>query len=156
MYRPIRLSEDSREVDDDNDAMEFVLRNYGPGPALYLQAVVTVETQQEQTEVVRFQVHDRPLHLQEGDFVSLVLSAEDDWVNEMADKYEISQSENEDGGRHENPPMVNLYYSYVSQSGAREPTWKSTERDDTDVLDDIKNPERDARHIELWRVADAR
>lgn len=135
------------------DTTDFGLRNFGPGPALYVQAVATVEQEQEEpVEVTRFQVHDSPIHLREGEFASLVLDEEDDWVSKMAEKHEISTSGGDADGERENPAKVNLYYSYVSQSGSRTPIDISFERGDTDVLDKIKDPDGDARHIELSRV----
>lgn len=137
---------------------DFGLRNFGPGPALYVQAVATVEQEKEEIEVdefTRFQVHESPIHLREGDFASLVLDEEDDWVNEMAEKYEIGQPDGDTDCEQENPPMVNLYYSYVSQSGVRTPGDITYKRADSDVLDKIKEPNAEARHIELWRVVDA-
>lgn len=147
------VREDFKTIDGEGGA-DFGLRNFGPGPALYIQAVATVEHEQEQVEVTRFQVHDSPIHLREGEFASLVLDADDNWVSKMAEKYEIGQSEGNDGEQ-ENPPKVNLYYSYVSQSGARTPTDVSSKRDDSDILDKIKDPDADARCIEFSRVVDA-
>lgn len=48
--------------------------------------------------------------------------------------------------------MVNLYYSYVSHSGAREPVTASSKREDENILDRLKDPDSDARRIELWRL----
>lgn len=140
---------------DGGDSTDFGLRNFGPGPALYIQAVATVEKDQEQEEVVKIQAHDRPIHLKEGDFVSLVHDSEDDWVSNMAEKYEISPSGGRKGDRVEPEPMVNLYFSYVSKSGARTPTDVRSDRDDTDVLDEITNPTDEPRQIELTRLANA-
>lgn len=145
---------------EEEDATDFGLRNFGPGSALYVQAIATIEQGQDRREktveeVERFAPHDHPLHLREGDFASLVLNAERDRLNEMAEKYEIGQVEPDNEEKQENPPMINLYFSYVSQSGAREPTDISTQRDDDNMLDKIKNPDTEARRIELSRVVDA-
>jgi hypothetical protein len=147
------VHEDFRSLDQEG-AIDFGLRNFGPGPALYLQALITVEQEQEQVEVARFQVHDPPIHLREGDFASLVSATEDDWVSEMAQKYKIGQSKEKGDRNQGTPPRVNLYYSYVSQSGARTPTDITSERDDTDLLDRIKDPDVDARRIELSRIVE--
>lgn len=156
---------------------DFGLRNFGPGPALYVQAAATVEQEKEEevpsglsNRLSRFlqekeetepdpvtdsQVHDSPIHLREGEFLSLVLDAEEDWVNDMAEKYEIGQPDGDTDCEQENPHMVNLYYSYVSQSGVRTPEDISCEREDSDVLDEIVEPNAEARRIELCRVVDA-
>lgn len=148
------VREDFENLDGENPT-DFGLRNFGPGPALYVQAVVTVEQEQEHVEVTRYQVHDPPIHLREGDFASLILDAEEDWVGRMAKKYEIDQSDDAHHSEQENAPMVNLYYSYVSQSGARTPGRISAKRDDTDVLDDIKEPDAEAHHIKLAKLVEA-
>lgn len=151
------VREDFKNLDGEG-ATDFGLRNFGPGPALYVQAVATVEQEQEGTvvdEVTRFQVHESPIHLREGDFASLVLDVEGDWVSEMAEKYEIGPPEDDTDGEQENSPMFNLYYSYVSRSGVRTPTEISSERDDTDVLDKIKSPNVEGRRIELSRIVSA-
>jgi hypothetical protein len=138
------------------ETTEFGLRNFGPGPALYIQVVATIEQNHEpdQVEVARVEPHDPPIHLREDDFVSLLPDTEDGWVNEVAEEYNLSQSEGDDGEQ-QPPPRINLYYAYVSQSGTRTPNHISSKRDDSDVLDEIKNPETDARRIELSRVVNA-
>ena len=148
------VREDFKNCDEEG-ATDFGLRNFGPGPALYVQAVATVEQGEDIDEVAYFPVHEYPIHLREGEFASLLRDAEENWLAEMAEKYEIGQTEAVNKEEQENPPMVNLYFSYVSQSGAREPTHVSTKRDDEDILDKIKDPNAEARHIELLRVNDA-
>ncbi len=70
----------------------------------------------------------------------------------MAEEYDIEKLMSDDEESRDDPPMVNLYFSYVSQSGAREPNQISTSRNDENILDQIKEPDSEARHIELWRV----
>lgn len=130
----------------DTESFDFGLRNYGPGPALYLQAVVTVEKEDTMDTVYRFTPHDTPIHLEEGEFASLLQEAEEDWLEDMLNKYGSEQA------RDGNPARVNLYYSYVSQTGAREPTYVSASREDENILTQIKQPDSEARHIELWRL----
>lgn len=72
-------------------------------------------------------------------------------VPASTEKFKISTEGDADADR-ENPPRVNLYYSYVSQSGSRTPIDIPSERDDSDVLDKIKYSDTDARRIELRRV----
>lgn len=129
---------------------DFGLRNFGPGPALYLQVLATVECGDEVDSVACSPVHAHPIHLPEGGFASLVQDAESNWLEEMAEKYDTDLTESNRDEEH--PPMVNLYYSYVSQTGAREPTYVSTKRDDEDILNDLKNMGADVRHVELSRV----
>lgn len=151
------VREDFKNLDGEGPT-DFGLRNFGPGPALYVQAVATVKQGQEGIEgeeVACFQVHDSPIHLREGDFASLVLDAEEDWVSNLSKKHEIGQSKGDTDGDQGNSHQVNLYYSYVSQSGARTPTDISSKRDDTDVLGKIMSPNAEPRHIELSRVVDA-
>lgn len=75
-------------------------------------------------------------------------------MSEMAEKYEIGQSKDDTDGEQKNPPKVILYYTYVSQSGVRTPTDISSVRDDTDLLDKVKDPNAEARRIELSQVVD--
>lgn len=140
---------------DNGDATDFGIRNFGPGPALYVQAVATVEQGDDAHEVIRLPVHDYPIHLREGDFASLVLKAQEDWLNEVAEKYGIGQSESSNNADQGSPPIVNLYFSYISQSGAREPTHIPTKRDDKDILDDLKESTTDTRHVKLSQVVEA-
>lgn len=146
------VREDFNNLDGEG-ATDFGLRNFGPGPALYIQAVATIEQHDEpdQIELARIEPHDSPIHLREDDFVSLVPDTADDWASKMAEEYKLSHSEG-DANEQRHPPRINLYYTYVSQSGARTPNHISSKRDDSDVLDEINNPETDARRIELSRV----
>lgn len=151
------VREDFNNLDGEGPT-DFGLRNFGPESALYVQAVATVEQKQEGTEeeeVARFQVHDSPIHLREGDFASLVLDVEEDWVSEMTEKYDTSQPEGDYDCERNTWPKVNFYFSYVSQSGARTPIGISTDRPDDDILDKLKDDYDETRRIELWRVVDA-
>lgn len=153
-HRPEKTRPSVREDFDEleqEDGADFGLRNFGPGPALYVQAVATVEEEQDQEEVTRLRVHEPPLHLREGDFASLAFHADEDWVSQMSDKYDIDRSD-EERSEQENQPTVNLYYSYVSESGARTPTNVSPDRDDADLLDQLKDTETCPRCIELSQV----
>jgi hypothetical protein len=156
-HRPGKVRPSVREDFNNLDgggATDFGLRNFGPGPALYIQAVATIEQNNELDQIVaRLEPHDSPIHLRENDFVSIEPDTAYDW-NEMAEKYTLSHSEGDDNEQ-KHPPRINLYYTYVSQSGARTPNHISSKRDDSDVLDEIKNPETDARRIELSRVVNA-
>lgn len=156
-HRPDKTRPAVREDFDDSsggDETDFGLRNFGPGPALYVQAVVTIERDGdgELEEVGRLKPHDRPFHLREGEFAGLIFGDQKQWLEEMAEKYEIEPEEGVNDQDQENPPMINLYYSYVSHSGAREPTSISAERDDTNILKRIKDPKSEARSVELSRV----
>lgn len=146
------VREDFNNLDEDGIS-DFGLRNFGPGPALYLQAVATIEYEELEDEVARFQVHDPPTHLREGEFASLLHDTERDWLSEVAEKYNTGQSHDKDG-EHQNSPMVNIYFTYVSSSGARTPTDVNSDREDSNLLDDIKEDDSGTRHIELSKVID--
>lgn len=85
---------------NDSKSSDFGLRNYGPGPALYLQSVAKVNGETQTT----LTPHQYPLHLAEGEFVGLVR----DELQETLDEGTAGE--------------VELFYSYVSVEGVREPT----------------------------------
>ncbi len=166
-HRPNKIRPTVREDFDERDGeTDFGLRNYGPGPALYIQALVTVGVKDGTEKVAHFQVHDRPLHLSEGEFMSLARDAEWGWVEEMAKEYKIGESGDGNEEESRQSPMVNLHFSYVSRSGAREPTHMSTEGDNEDVFEisnrgdtgegSSKSVQKSSkpRHIELRRVVE--
>lgn len=143
---------------------DFGLRNYGPGPALYLQAAIEVVDDESADDdnsdfdpVTCLEVHEHPIHLQEGEFVSLFLERDDCWIKEMIEEFGIQQPEEGQNGEQPTCLKVNLHFTYVSQSGAREPTDVTAEREDTPLLESTALTNRDdkPRRIELWRVIDA-
>lgn len=166
-HRPNKIRPTVREDFEDHDGdgtTDFGLRNYGPGPALYLQAAVEVvdddsddDDNSEFDPVTCFEVHEHPIHLQEGEFASLVLERDDCWVEEAIEEFGIQDLEECDNGEPRDSVKINLHYTYVSQSGAREPTDVTAERDDADLLKcaELTNRDGDLRRIELWRVANA-
>ena len=162
MTRPA-VREDFEEYDGEGPT-DFGLRNYGPGPALYLQAAVEVVDDESDDDddsdfdpVTCLEVHEHPIHLQEGEFASLVLKRDDCWVKEAVEEFGIQPPEEGENGERRESLKVNLHYTYVTQSGAREPTDVTTERDDTHLLESTELTDRDdkPRRIELWRVIDA-
>lgn len=68
----------------------------------------------------------------------------------------MHESEGEEDRESADSLVINLHYTYVSQSGAREPTDISTKRDDTGLLDNSDLTDRDdnPRRIGLSRVMD--
>lgn len=162
MTRPA-VREDFENYDGE-EPTDFGLRNYGPGPALYLQAAVEIVDDESDDDddrdfdpVTCLEVHEHPIHLQEGEFASLVLERDDCWVKEAVEEFGLQQSEKDENGERNESLKVNLHYTYVSQSGAREPTDVTTERDDTHQLGSTELTDRDdkPRRIELWRVIEA-
>lgn len=165
-HRPDEARPSVREDFDNYDGKEptdFGLRNFGPGPALYLQAAVEVvdddveHVDSEYGPEPCLEVHDSPIHLQEGEFASLILEREDSWFEKVAEEFDIHRPEGPEDDEPDDSLMVNLHYTYVSQSGAREPTDVTAKRDDTDLLDnpDIIDRRDKPRQIELWRVVEA-
>lgn len=119
--------------------VDFGLRNYGPGPALYLQVVTEVNGGRRN----EIKPHDRPVHLAEGEFVGLI---HDDRVS---DKLKETAANGDVG-------EVELYYSYVSVRGEREPTNLSIEDEgDADCLfREMTADDQDPRTMELSVVRD--
>jgi hypothetical protein len=106
-------------TNDDGECLDFGLRNYGAGPALYIQFVAQVDGE----DSVCLGPLDRPIHLNEGEFVGL--------VND--DRPDRNLFENKDGKR------VKLYCAYVSVEGVRGPRKLDVPDDDPekDVLDEL-------------------
>lgn len=146
---------------DEKEPTDFGLRNFGPGPALYLQAAVEVVDDDADNDDDEFdpnlcyEVHDSPIHLREGEFASLVLERTEPWLQEVANEFGVQQSEESE--EQHGSPVINLHYTYVSQSGAREPTALTAKRDDTHLLenDDLIKRDDDPRNIELSKVVKA-
>lgn len=155
------VREDFKNYDGERST-DFGLRNFGPGPALYLQAAVEVVNDEVDTDDSKFgpkpclEVHEHPIHLQEGEFASLVPEGEDSWVQKVAEEFEIDAEENNNDGP-DDSLKVNLHYTYITQSGAREPTDVTAKRDDTRLVerDDLIDRDDEPRQIELWRVIKA-
>ncbi|WP_254536733.1 hypothetical protein [Halomarina litorea] len=98
-----------RPAYDSNDAAEcdFGLKNLGEGPALYLRAYVRIEDEAEYL----LKKMDRPIHLDEEEFVSLT---EGDFSNESLD--DISA---------EDDAKLEFYYTFTSPSGIQYPRGKT-------------------------------
>lgn len=162
-HRPDKSRPAVREDFDNyhgNEPTDFGLRNFGPGPVLYLQAAVEVVDANADDDDHEFnrqliEVHDNPIHLQEGEFASLVQKRDCPWVREAAEEFGIQDPEESEG--RDTSPMVHLHYTYVSQTGAREPTAVTAERDDTRLLEsnDLTDRNDDPRKIELEKVWEA-
>lgn len=164
-HHPNKTRPAVREDFDNGDGespTDFGLRNFGPGPALYVQAAVEVvnnDTDEDESvfgPVPCLEVHESPIHLQEGEFASLALDRERSWFKKMIEESDIYGSEGRGGCESVDSLVVNLHYTYISQSGAREPTDISTNRDDTGLLDnsDLTDRDDEPRQIKLSRVMD--
>lgn len=137
----VRLSFENVE---DEECIDFGLRNYGPGAALYLQIEATTDSGQT---IFKFEPRDYPLHLQEGDFLGFI--HDDRWSCTSlldlpnADEDEIPKNE-----------MVYFYYSYVSTTGVRTPeSYNSVqERPDKSILEKLKKGSEKPRQMELRRI----
>lgn len=119
--------------------VDFGLRNYGPGPALYLQVVTEVNGDRRN----EIKPHNRPVHLAEGEFVGLMHNSHvSDKLKKMAANGDVGE--------------VELYYSYVSVRGEREPTNLSIEDEgDADCLfREITADDQDPRTMELSVIRD--
>jgi len=151
------VREDFNNLDGEGVA-EFGLRNFGPGPALYVQAVATIEQEGEEIIIeeylARHRVHESPIHLREGEFLDLLGKANDGQLTELANGEGPLHSKTQCGSTNEQTPVVNLYYTYVSQSGAREPTDLSSDGDAEDLLAEIQRSSTDPRSIHVKQVVD--
>ncbi|MFC7195374.1 hypothetical protein ACFQL4_13170 [Halosimplex aquaticum] len=134
--------------------MDFGFRNFGPGAALDFQVIAAIERKNEEGETVvsdpvwEIKPHEQPLHLEEGEFWSLISNIEEDWILESIKEYGPVEEES----KLENPAMVNFYYTFKTPSGARVPRKIQSDRGDENLLNKIYEPSSPARRIELWRL----
>lgn len=96
------------EYNPRTDSYEFGLRNFGPGPALYLRVYATVvEEEGDKDEVVDRKVileeDDPPMSLEEGEFEPI--TGEDFLTLDPEYDHQI----------------LKLYYSYISRNGVETP-----------------------------------
>jgi len=145
---------------DGNTPCDFGLRNYGPGPALYVQAVLEIRADEETERAPEwsgdgserspeFVPHHRPLHLDEGEFLGLFHQVENDWLEEQCRTWTENTDEKSD------EPVVDLYYSWVSQAGMRVPEEIRTDENDECVLDGIEEYDTGVRNIPLSDLRNA-
>lgn len=126
------------------DETGYGLKNYGPGPALYLQIKAKVS---DGDKAVLLRPHDQPTHLEEGKFLSLTDDNQRGNNRTLVPLIEGAESGSE----------LQFYYSYISQEGIREPLGakKLTEQDDDDILSELpisKDMSEDARSIEIEQI----
>lgn len=91
----------------ESDSHEFGLTNFGPGPALYLRVHATVEPNGPS---VTIHESDLPLHLDEGDSLSLLRGDLAELRDEESDLYSRDDA-----------TRVELYYTFDSLSGRQTP-----------------------------------
>lgn len=137
----IRLSFEDIE---DEEYMDFGLRNYGPGAALYLQIEATTDSGQT---IFKFEPRDYPVHLEEGDFLGLI------YDNRWSCTSLLDLPNIEGDGMPKNE-KVYIYYSYVSTTGARTPEAYNNvqERPDKPILEKLKRESEKPRQMELRRI----
>jgi hypothetical protein len=128
----------------ETDSYTFGLRNFGPGPALYLRVYATVvkgiEKDEEETVVAQkpfLEEDDPPMSLEEGEFLPLV---DDGFLPMSDDDFPPLEPQNED-------MEMRLYYSFVSRNGVETPEQQHKPRDKSHR--DLKNDSPDPRSIKL-------
>lgn len=132
----------------EGQAQDFGLRNYGPGPALYLQVQVTSVS--SGWDLLSVEPRHLPINLREGGFLGLI---HDDRVdgNGLLDR--LCEDHYMTDGTTE---MVHLYYNYRSVTGLREPGRlpEEPERDDATIFEDLKDIGHEPRRMELSTILD--
>lgn len=118
----------------------FGLRNFGPGPALYLRVYATVvekiDEEDDEEEVVEKKVileeDDPPMNLEEGEFLPVL----DDAFPTLDPEYDDRE--------------MRLYYSFVSRNGTETPEHQSEPRSKSheELAKDSSNP----RSIKLGKL----
>lgn len=130
---------------EDNDLVDFGLKNYGPGPALYLQ--LELIHGESGSTLLRCRPRDEPLHLPEGDFLGFVhdsRTSDEDFCNEIKDlEKEFDSTE-----------MVDLHFSYSTPNGQRIPNHitGSLEREDDEILCKLKETTENPLKMELSEI----
>lgn len=132
------------KYDSETDSYIFGLRNFGPGPALYLRVYATVveETEKDEEETVVAQKpfleeDDPPMNLEEGEFLPLV---DDGFLRVADDDFPPLEPQN-DGLE------MRLYYSFVSRNGVETPEQQHKPREKSHRV--LKNDSPEPRSIDL-------
>lgn len=127
------------QTSDDTESDEFGLKNYGPGPALYLQVRVVILG----IGRVELEPLDRPIHLEEDEFLKFTQNSFLDGPD-LLDLVEKACKDDQ----------VEFYYSYVSQSGIREPLPFNNRpsRDDEVILSKLEAESDEPRRMDIKRV----
>lgn len=133
------------EVDEDRDRMDFGFRNYGPGPALYLQ--IEARLADSNDVLFEFEPREHPLHLPEGEFVGFVHDdrPNDGLLNAINEAIEDGEQLDE---------TVHFYFSYVSSSQVRVPEDMSYEpsQDDEEMFEELRNHSQKPRRMKLGEI----
>lgn len=132
------------KYDSEADSYTFGLRNFGPGPALYLRVYATVvegiEKDKKETVVAQkpfLEEDDPPMSLEEGEFLPLV---DDEFLLIADDDFPPLKPKNDD-------MEMRLYYSFVSRNGVETPENQHKPRDKSHR--ELKNDSPDPRSIKL-------
>jgi len=127
------------DFDTDSNKTDFGFRNFGPGPALYIQFVVKVNGESR----VKLNPQDPPIHLSEGEFVGFQFDQRTDGT-----LWDADDSHNRLEGD------VRLHYSYVTEQGLREPVNLniSEYRDSQCLFEELTADDQDTRTIDLETV----
>lgn len=130
---------------EDDNLMDFGLRNYGPGPALYLQIEAQLANSDE--PLFEFGPREQPLHLSEEEFVGFI-------HNEQRPNDELRNAINDAEDEGKLDEMVHFYYSYVSASGIRVPDDMSYEprRDDELILKNLREHSQNPVQMKLREI----
>lgn len=134
---PVRPDFDGTE---DEKLLDFGLKNFGSEPALYIQVVAEIDGE----DVVKLRPRQRPVHLDEDEFLGLV---HDDRLPERIE-------DNNDFKGILDKAEVELYYSFVSTGGARAPQDMNLDDfgDDECVFEEITGEDQDPRTMEIRRI----
>lgn len=122
----------SFEPTDEEDQYRTGLKNFGPGPAIYLQAKISGPGS---TDPMILRPFERPLHLSEGEMFDITLDSppEEPSLSDLM------------GEADDNEELI-FEFTYLSDDGRREPSYfdMGSRRDDATVLDELNsdNPRR--------------
>lgn len=105
MNTPTVRRDFQRQTDSNN--YDFGLRNFGPGPALYFRVHATVLPNGPE---ITINESDPPLHLEEGEFLSLLQGELAELRDKDSELYERDDAE-----------RVELYYTFESTSSRQTP-----------------------------------
>lgn len=122
---------------------DFGLKNFGPGPALYLQ--LEVEKSNGET-LFTLKPRQRPLHLQEEDTLGFL---HDDFATDNRFQKELKSSD-----KIEEDEMVYLHFSYFSDRGVREPIQLNgiAETQDECIFEELRDLDNTPRRMELTEI----
>lgn len=122
------------------NGIEFGIKNFQPGPALHFQLLVHCPDCDK--ELVELKPEDEPMHLEEGEFVSLT-------NDEFGPKIPCEEGTCIHDGNHE---TLHFYYTYTTKEGIQIPHYDTNVNARECLLEERKEEGENPRSIKYERI----